>query len=75
MNVSRRHFTGLMLAAATTAAFGATPALAGSGARKGTLSGRQGYKVSGGVQVKKADGKTKVVLADNYVFDPSKNPP
>ncbi len=74
MNVTRRQFGGLALAAASTVAFGATPALAG--ARKGTFSGRKGYQASGTVKVKKKDGKTKVVLSDNFVFDPTnKNPP
>ena len=74
MNVTRRQFAGLTLAAAATATLGTTPALAGS-ARKGSLSGRRGYNVSGTVKVKKEGGKTKVVLKDDYVFDPSKNPP
>ena len=74
MNVTRRQFAGLTLAAAATATLGATPSLAGS-ARKGSLSGRRGYNVSGTVKVKKEGGKTKVVLKDDYVFDPSKNPP
>lgn len=73
MNISRRAFTGYTLAAVSSLAVGATPALAAS--RKGSLSGRQGYKVSGTVKVKKEGGKTKVVLADNYKFDPTKNPP
>ncbi len=75
MTFTRRQFAGLTLAATATAALGATPALAGSDVRKGTLSGRQGYNVTGTVKVKKVDGKTKVVLADDYVFDPAKNPP
>ncbi|MEM9276966.1 MAG: DM13 domain-containing protein [Pseudomonadota bacterium] len=76
MDITRRQFAGLTLAAASTIALGTTtPSLAGSKARKGTLSGRRGYNVSGTVKVKKADGKTKVVLSDNYVFDPTKNPP
>ena len=74
MNVTRRQFAGLTLAAAATATLGTAPALAGS-ARKGSLSGRRGYNVSGTVKVKKEGGKTKVVLKDDYVFDPSKNPP
>ncbi|MEO1143462.1 MAG: DM13 domain-containing protein [Pseudomonadota bacterium] len=74
MNVTRRQFAGLTLAAAATATLGSTPALAGS-ARKGSLSGRRGYNVSGTVKVKKEGGKTKVVLNDDYIFDPSKNPP
>lgn len=75
MKLSRRQFTGLTLATAAAATMGATPSFAGSEARKGTLSGRQGYNVSGSVKVKKKDGKTKVVLGENYVFDPAKNPP
>lgn len=74
MELSRRQFASITLAAATTAAIGATPTLA-AGARKGSLSGRQGYKVSGTVQVKKDGGKTKVVLGSDYKFDPTKNPP
>lgn len=76
MKISRRQFSGLALAGLASATFGATPTLAGAKARKGTLSGRKGYKAGGTVKVKKEDGKTKVVLADNYVFDPeNKNPP
>jgi len=76
MNVTRRQFAGLTLAAASTVAFGASPALAGADVRKGTFSGRKGYQASGTVKVKKKDGKTKVVLSDNFVFDPTnKNPP
>ena len=69
---TRRQFlaTGAAFAAATLAA----PAFAAD-ARKGTFSGRQGYNVSGTVKVKKVDGKTKVVLGDDYLFDQSKNPP
>jgi len=74
MIVSRRQFTGLGLAAATMA-LGTVPALAGENARKGSLSGRKGYNVTGSVKVKKADGKTQVVFSDDYVFDPEKNPP
>ncbi|WP_317057622.1 DM13 domain-containing protein [Roseovarius rhodophyticola] len=75
MTVTRRQFAGLTLAAAAATTLGATPSFAGSDVRKGSLSGRQGYNVSGTVKVKKVDGKTKVVLADDYVFDPKKNPP
>lgn len=74
MNVTRRQFAGMTVAAAAGITLGATPSFAGS-ARKGNLSGRQGYNVSGSVKVKKVDGKTKVILGDNYVFDPAKNPP
>ena len=74
MTLSRRQFTGYTMAAAAAATLGATPTLAAD-KRKGSLSGRQGYKVSGSVQVEKSGGKTKVVFSDNYVFDPSKNPP
>ena len=74
MSLSRRQFTSLSVAAGVAAAVGATPALAAD-KRKGSLSGRQGYNVSGSVQVKKVDGKTKVVFGDDYSFDPSKNPP
>ena len=73
MTITRRQFGGLTLAAATVA-LGATPSLAGD-ARKGSLSGRKGYNVSGTVKVKKVGGKTKVVLSDDYLFDPAKNPP
>lgn len=74
MNITRRQFSGLTVAAAASVAMGATPSLAGS-SRKGSLSGRQGYKVSGTVKVKKEGGKTKVVLGSDYKFDPTKNPP
>ncbi|KGM86533.1 Electron transfer DM13 [Roseovarius mucosus DSM 17069] len=74
MHITRRHFAGLTLAAAATT-LGAAPSFAGPDIRKGTLSGRQGYTVSGTVKIKKQDGKTVVHLAEDYVFDPSKNPP
>ena len=73
MSLTRRQFTGLAMASAA-AAIGATPSFAGS-SRSGSLSGRQGYKVSGSVQVTKEGGKTQVVLGSDYVFDPAKNPP
>lgn len=75
MSLTRRQFAGLSLATATTVALGATPSFAGGAERKGSLSGRRGYNVSGTVSVKKDGGKTTVVLKDDYVFDPSKNPP
>ncbi len=75
MNLTRRQFAGLTLAAASTVTLGATPSFAGDNTRKGSLSGRKGYNVSGTVKVKKSGGKTKVVFKDDYVFDPSKNPP
>lgn len=75
MTLSRRQFAGLALATAVGVSFGAAPSIAGSKVRKGSLSGRKGYTVSGSVKVEKAGGKTKVILADNYVFDPAKNPP
>ncbi|MEM9045279.1 MAG: DM13 domain-containing protein [Pseudomonadota bacterium] len=75
MTLSRRQFSGLALATMSGIALGAKPAFAGSEARKGTLSGRRGYNVTGTVKVKKVDGKTKVVLGEDYVFDPTKNPP
>lgn len=76
MNISRRHFGSLALAAASTLAVSASPVLAGSSVRQGTLSGRRGYKAGGTIQVKKDGGKTKVILSSNYVFDPeNKNPP
>lgn len=75
MSLTRRQFAGISLATATTVALGATPSFAAGAERKGSLSGRKGYKVSGSVSVKKDGGKTTVVLKDDYVFDPSKNPP
>lgn len=75
MELSRRQFAGLALGAATAATLGATASLAGEAKRKGTLSGRKGYNVTGTVQVVKDGGKTKVVLGSDYVFDPTKNPP
>lgn len=75
MTLSRRQFTGLSLATVAAATVGATASFAGSAERTGSLSGNNGYNVSGTVKVKKDGGKTKVVFADNYVFDPSKNPP
>ena len=74
MSLTRRQFAGLTVAAGA-AALVATPSFAGSKARTGSLSGRRGYNVTGTVKVKKKDGKTIVKLADDYVFDPSKNPP
>ncbi|MEM7521933.1 MAG: DM13 domain-containing protein [Pseudomonadota bacterium] len=73
MNLSRRQFAGLTLASAATLAF-ARPSFAGA-TRQGQLSGRQGYQVKGTVQVSSNGGQTTVTLADNYVFDPAKNPP
>ena len=75
MELSRRQFAGLAGFVAATAALGASPAFAGDKARTGSLSGRRGYKVSGSVSVTKENGATKVSFADDYVFDPSKNPP
>lgn len=72
--LSRRQFAGLTLTT-TAVALVATPTLAGSKARTGSLSGRKGYNVAGTVNVKKAGGKTTVVFEDNYQFDPNKNPP
>lgn len=74
MTITRRHFAGLALAAAASA-IGAKVALAGSAVRSGTFSGRRGYKVSGTVRVEKANGRTTVVLGEDYLFDPAKNPP
>ncbi len=74
MMLSRRQFAGLTLTT-TAVALVATPTLAGSKARTGSLSGRKGYNVAGTVNVKKAGGKTTVVFEDNYQFDPNKNPP
>lgn len=74
MMLSRRQFVGLALTT-TAVALVATPTLAGSKARTGSLSGRKGYNVAGTVNVKKAGGKTTVVFEDNYQFDPNKNPP
>ena len=73
MTLSRRQFAGLTLASAASLVI-AKPSFAGS-ARQGELTGRQGYNVKGTVQVKTDGGQTTVVLADNYVFDPAKNPP
>ncbi|MEL6991266.1 MAG: DM13 domain-containing protein [Pseudomonadota bacterium] len=73
MTLSRRQFAGLTLASAASLVI-AKPSFAGS-ARQGELSGRQGYNVKGTVLVKTDGGQTTVVLADNYVFDPAKNPP
>lgn len=75
MSLTRRQFTGLSIATAAAATLGATPSFAASNKRTGQLSGRQGYKVSGTISVKKDGGTTKVVLKDDYLFDPSKNPP
>lgn len=74
MMLSRRQFAGLALTT-TAVALVATPTLASSKARTGSLSGRKGYNVAGTVNVKKAGGKTTVVFEDNYQFDPNKNPP
>lgn len=74
MSLTRRQFAGLVVGTTAAVATGSLPALAGS-KRKGSLSGRKGYNVKGTVQVKKEGGKTKVVFADDYLFDPSKNPP
>lgn len=74
MMLSRRQFAGLALTT-TAIALVATPTLAGSKARTGSLSGRKGYNVAGTVKVRKAGGKTTVVFEDNYQFDPNKNPP
>jgi len=73
--LSRRQFAGLGLTAGATLALGAAPSLAGQTVRKGTLTGRQGYEVAGSVQVITSGGKTQVVLGEDYVFDPAKNPP
>jgi len=74
MSISRRQFSGLAVTAAASLALSSVPALAGS-KRKGSLSGRKGYSVQGTVKVKKEGGRTKVVFSDDYLFDPSKNPP
>lgn len=75
MTLTRRHFAGWTLAAVSAATLGATPTRAASKDRSGSLSGRRGYKVSGSVEVKNVGGATEVVFKDDYVFDPSKNPP
>ena len=75
MSLTRRQFTGLGVATAAATALGVTPSFAGSKKRVGKLSGRQGYKVSGTISVEKDGNTTKVVLKDDYLFDPSKNPP
>lgn len=74
MMLTRRTFAGLTLTTAA-AALVATPTLAGSKSRTGSLSGRKGYNVNGSVKVKKEGGKTTVVFEDDYQFDPNKNPP
>ena len=74
MNITRRSFGGLSVAVATMA-IAPGQLLAGPAVRKGTLSGRRGYEVVGSVELIKDGGTTKVVLKDDYVFDPSKNPP
>lgn len=75
MNITRRQFAGLTLASASSLAISVTPSYAGS-SRSGTLRGRKGYTAGGTIQVKTANGKTKVILKSNYVFDPeNKNPP
>lgn len=71
MTIKRREFVGLGLASAALISIKAPVALAGDKARTGSLSGRQGYNVSGTVSV---SGDT-VTLKSDYVFDPSKNPP
>ena len=76
MNITRRQFGSFALAAASTVLVTASPAFAGTSVRKGTLSGRKGYKAGGTIKVQKEGGSTKVVLSDNYFFDPdNKNPP
>lgn len=75
MTLTRRNFTQLGLATAAAATLGATPSFAAASKRTGSLSGRQGYKVSGTVSVRREAGKTKVVLESDYRFDPNKNPP
>ncbi|MEP5729234.1 MAG: DM13 domain-containing protein [Sulfitobacter sp.] len=75
MTMTRRQFTGLSISAAAAVTLGATPSFAGSKKRTGQLSGRQGYKVSGTISVKKDGDTTQVILNDDYLFDPSKNPP
>ena len=75
MKISRRNFVSLTATAVAATSLGATASFAASKTRTGSLSGRKGYNVSGGVKVVKDGGTTKVVLEDNYVFDPSKNPP
>ena len=65
MKLSRRQFTGLALSTSAAVVVGAAPSFAGSGSRRGSLSGRKGYNVVGTVEVKKSGGKTTVHLADN----------
>ncbi|MEM7191101.1 MAG: DM13 domain-containing protein [Pseudomonadota bacterium] len=74
MMLSRRQFTGIALTATAAVALSAKPSFAGD-TRSGTFSGRKGYNVTGGVQVVKDGGTTTVVLGEDYVFDPNKNPP
>lgn len=75
MSLSRRAFTGLLMGSSVALSLGAIPAMAGAKVRKGQLSGRKGYTVKGTVELQKVNGKTSVVLASDYVFDPNKNPP
>jgi hypothetical protein len=75
MSYTRRQFAALGLATAAAVSLGAAPSFAAGKARTGKLSGRKGYKVSGTVVVEKDGGATKVTLKDDYLFDPSKNPP
>lgn len=75
MTLTRRRFAGLSFATAAAAALGATPSFAAGSKRTGKLSGRSGYKVSGTVSVKRENGTTKVIFDNDYLFDPSKNPP
>ncbi|MEL6793132.1 MAG: DM13 domain-containing protein [Pseudomonadota bacterium] len=75
MNISRRQFAGLAGFVAASAALGAAPAFAGGKTRTGALSGRRGYNVAGSVSVTTKNGATTVSFANDYVFDPSKNPP
>lgn len=75
MNISRRHLVRSAVLASAYVAIGATASIAETRSRKGSLSGRKGYTVSGSVEVIKSGGASKVVLGENYVFDPSRNPP
>jgi len=75
MSMTRRQFTGLSIATAATAFLGVAPTFAASSQRTGQLSGRQGYNVAGTVVVEKDGDTTKVILKNDYLFDPTKNPP
>lgn len=67
MTISRRQFTSLALSAVAVATTGISTASAGS-TREGTFKGHKGYTAQGSVKIVKSDGKTSVVLGDNFKF-------